>query len=327
MERVMSKSFEKINYSLRVSKAVERKMLCFSFKKLQSFDNIYNYRYIGFGSTFFQDFILFHRDLGIDKMISIEDKEDVKSRFEFNKPYNCIDIKYGNSNAVLPSLEWKEKTILWLDYDFPLQNNFFSDISTFFLNAISGSVFLITINASSGSYGNDNEDRKQKFAKNLGEDKLPYDIKLIDFSPKNITNTLKKIINQEIKKILQIRNSVLPQNEKINYAPLYNFLYQDGALMMTIGGIIYTEDDLSKFQNSNFKSLDFISEDDFFHIKNPSLTLKEIRLLNSQLPNAINETGDFSNTLIINPDIPLQDIIEYAKLYKFFPVFAESFVS
>jgi hypothetical protein len=55
----MSSSYRKINYTLRPAKNIERKMLCEAFHKLHPFGKVQNYRYIGFGSTYFSDFILF----------------------------------------------------------------------------------------------------------------------------------------------------------------------------------------------------------------------------------------------------------------------------
>src|ERR1700761_6192677 len=113
----MSSSFEKINYSLRPNKSIERKMICEAFTRLSLLDHLSNYRYIGMGSAYFADFILFHRNLGMTNLISIEKEESKKARFEFNKPFSCIDIKYGNSSTVLPNLELeKSKNIVWLDY-------------------------------------------------------------------------------------------------------------------------------------------------------------------------------------------------------------------
>ena len=50
-------------------------------------------------------------------MISIEKDEDRRERFEFNKPFDCIEVRYGHSNQVLPKCDWAPRTILWLDYD------------------------------------------------------------------------------------------------------------------------------------------------------------------------------------------------------------------
>ena len=61
----MSGSYEKINYSLRPAKCIERKMLCETFRRLSIFGKVETYSYIGFRCTFFSDFALFHKSLNI----------------------------------------------------------------------------------------------------------------------------------------------------------------------------------------------------------------------------------------------------------------------
>ena len=78
----MGKSYEEINYAIRPAKCIERKMLCEAFRKLSVFGDVKNYRYIGFGSPFFNDFYLFHKNLSINNMICIEKHEEDKERFE-----------------------------------------------------------------------------------------------------------------------------------------------------------------------------------------------------------------------------------------------------
>ena len=86
----MPGTYEKINYSLRPAKSIERKMLGNAFRKLSDFGAVESYRYIGFGSTYFSDFILFHKALGIKHMISIERDRENEERFRFNCPFRCI---------------------------------------------------------------------------------------------------------------------------------------------------------------------------------------------------------------------------------------------
>jgi hypothetical protein len=140
-------SYEKINYSLRPAKSIERKMLCDAFRRLSAFDKVENYQYIGFGSTYFSDFILFHRALGITKMISIEKDKENKERFMFNRPFRCVELEFGKSNEVLPKLNWDAKSILWLDYDDKLDNHVLSDVRFFCINASPGSVIVLSVNA------------------------------------------------------------------------------------------------------------------------------------------------------------------------------------
>lgn len=107
----MAASYRRINYALRPAKAVERKMLCETFRRLHPFARIERYRYIGFGSIYFSDFHLFHRALGISDMLSIEKDEHAKECFEFNQPYKCVRMDFRPSSEVLPELEWTVPTI------------------------------------------------------------------------------------------------------------------------------------------------------------------------------------------------------------------------
>ena len=105
----MSNSGRKINYSVRPAKNVERKMMRDFFLRLSHFGRIEDYRYIGFGSKYFSDFIIFHRHLNISEMISIEADTNNRARYEFNKPYSNIRMEWGHSSEVLPKLAQSAK--------------------------------------------------------------------------------------------------------------------------------------------------------------------------------------------------------------------------
>ncbi|MCZ4318754.1 hypothetical protein O4H26_07115 [Aequorivita viscosa] len=319
-------SFENINYSLRPAKAVERKMISFALQKLNNFSDLSEYQYVGFGSTFFQDHIIFHKDLGISKLISIE-KSGKKERFNFNKPYHCVEIQFGQATDILPKINWKDKTILWLDYDKIMKSTYLSDVATFFSSAISGSVFLLSLNVNPDSYGENNKKRKLKIEETLGEEKIPLGSKNIDFANNNLYKILKKIIDNEIYSTLSKRNGGLKKEDKFKFRPLFNFKYADGARMLTVGGILVKTNDDLIFSKANFQELSFIKTGaDPFEIEIPSLTHKEIKFLNSQLPAGIDVNGSYVDSIVQSNDplIPKNDIVNYSKIYKYFPVFTES---
>lgn len=68
----MSKTGDKIDYSLRLQKSIERKIFCDVVRTLNYFGTVEDYRYIGFGSFYYQDFLMFYEDFNICKGISIE---------------------------------------------------------------------------------------------------------------------------------------------------------------------------------------------------------------------------------------------------------------
>ena len=68
----MGRSGDSIDYSLRVQKNVERKILGDVIRTLNYFNYVENYRYVGFGSFYYKDFLLLHEKYNIHSGISIE---------------------------------------------------------------------------------------------------------------------------------------------------------------------------------------------------------------------------------------------------------------
>jgi len=330
-------SYEKINYSLRPAKNIERKMMFEIFNRLSVINHMSDYRYIGFGSAYFSDFILAHKTFGISDLISIEiDDEEVNDRFRFNKPYTCIDLKFGYSKEILPTLKLSEKkSILWLDYDKSLNLDMFEDVATFFREACPGSVFAITVNVEPYRIPPAKKDvsekdyRREKLEKAVGSKRIPHEYLDINLGNKENPQAIITILNNEISNILNVRNGSKSTGNKFLYKQLLNFLYKDGALMLTLGGILYSESQNSEIERMAFHNLDYVREsNESLLINVPNLTYKEIRSLDNLLPHRIDiDSGeiDRSDSNFVNiPVLKPIDIINYAKVYRFFPNFAES---
>src|SRR6202035_674935 len=113
---VPTESYLKVPYDLRPAKQVERRMLVETFQTLaqQGFP-IDEYQYTGFGSIYFVDFILFHKLLGIRKMLSLEIDEKIRKRVKFNQPFGCVEVKIARIEDELPKMSRDIRHILWLD--------------------------------------------------------------------------------------------------------------------------------------------------------------------------------------------------------------------
>ena len=311
----MASSYEKINYVIRPAKNVERKILCESFRKLTPFAPLEEYRYIGFGSTYFSDFSLLHKALGISEMVSIEKDEDNEDRFKFNRPYRCIKLEFGESNDVLPRLSWAEKTILWLDYDGTLDKNVLADIKFAVGNIASGSIVVASVNAMPP--GND-KTRVEALVDLVGEEKVPKDISPAQLSRRLTPVTLQRIINNEFLQSLSERNGGKRPGERTGYQQLFNFVYADGAQMLTVGGLLFSEDQREQVAACRFEEAPFVrSGEEHYKIEVPNLTYRELRHIDRQLPTHAPEN-------IETDGIPPDDILKYSCLYKYFPMFAET---
>jgi len=322
-------SYERVDYTVRPAKSVERKMLCEALVRLGHFRDLTQYRYVGLGSIFFSDFILIHKSLGIKDLISIEKEIGDKKRFEFNCPYKFIKMLFGNSNEVLPNkLKWTKKLILWLDYDYKLDESVFRDISIFLLKAKSGSIILLTIDVEP----DDPKDEKtgkhvgryDKLADRIGILKIPLGTEeknLLD--PAGFPRVCFEIIDNEINKMISIRNVGIEYNDRLEYKQLFNFLYKDGsAQMLSVGGIIYSQKDKKEIQACNFDKLKFINSTiKPYEIIVPKLTFREVRYLDKLLPlNKSSLKRKKDDLSFLSEEMKKN----YNKIYRYFPTFVEA---
>lgn len=328
----MPGSYRITNYALRPAKAIERRMLCAAFARLHRFQRIEHYRYIGFGSIYFSDFQLLHRELGITDMLSIEKDVSARACFRFNRPYKCIRLKFGTSAEVLPTLRWGPRTIFWLDYDDRLNVDILRDIATVCFRATSGSMIVISVNAQPDAEPSEEDraryqeetgksfdlsDYRLRIAKELVGEKLPAGTTGANLRGLELAKVFREVIHNEIAEQLSIRNAILPTEERLCYRQLFHFRYKDGAQMLTVGGILYRIAEKRVLEACDFETLRFVRTDaEHCSIKAPCLTPKEIRHLNSQLPTS--HSGKLRA-----PGVPRADVRRYAEVYRYFPMFTE----
>lgn len=305
-------SWRKVNYNLRPAKNIERKMLSEAFRCLTSFGRLNSYRYVGFGSVFFSDFKILHRSLGITPMISIEDtKKRNEHRFDFNRPYSCVKMEFGNSKDVLPKLSWDQRTILWLDYDKTsgLDQDDLTDVSFFCATAVPGSVLVVTVDAREGDPP---EKRLDSLLERLSG-KVPPDVKNKDLAGWGTARVYREIIDNEIRKTLYERNAALVREQQVQYKQLFNFEYEDSTKMLSCGGLLYERRQAELLKECDFNSLRFIrSGKKPYQIIVPNLTINEIRHLDRTLPHRQ------------RCPISMTDLKRYSELYRYFPAFVEA---
>lgn len=311
-------SYELINYSLRPAKHIERKMMLEVIRTLSVFGSLTAYRYIGFGSIYFSDFYLFHKQLGINEMISVEKEQGDEGRFNFNRPFSCIQIQFGYSTDILPSLSWDTRTIIWLDYDGTLNKDVIADIRFASSNLAMGSMLIITVNAEPEK--DTNAERGVDLLRDrVGENNLPVGIENRDLRKWGTAAAYRRIITNQIHEALSDKNGVRRKGNKVLYQQLFHFNYADGMKMLTVGGILYDEGQRSLFPLAHIEeTFPFVKTgEEPYLIRVPNLTYREIRHLDKLLP------GDKSS-LEKEANIPQQDVEYYAKTYRYFPTFAET---
>ena len=318
----MTESYRLIDYSLRPAKFAERKMLCELFARLRAFASLESYRYIGFGSIWFTDCVLFHKTLGIADIISIERELHHEPRFDFNNPYGGIQLRMGTAAEVLPSLDWTQRSIVWLDYDDPLSPSILDDIRTVATRALSGTALAVTVQAHKLIDARDIHDSpieiasRAQFHDLFGDARTPTELVGADLEGWRIARTSRRVISDEIKNGLQQFNVGRPAAQQLQFKQIGAFEYADGAKMSTIVGVFVDRGQNSLFEASDFRTLSFYCDGlDAIRIKIPLLTPHEMRHLDRSLP------CEEEESIELGP-IPESDSKSYAKLYRYLPNFA-----
>ena len=298
-----------LNYEIRPCKFVERRMLLVSLARIMGALKL-QYQYIGFGGLTFTDFKLFHRELHINNMYSIEGGYCM-SKLEFNKPYSCISILHGQSTEMLPSIELnKRPSIIWLDYDGVLSIDIFSDLELIFHAVPRGSIYIMSCNRQLKKDNNPytNEELKEKFGK-----LVPYNIQENCCKDAHSANTIRSMIENHCRKTLKDRNKL---GETLVYKSLFNIRYGEyrGARMFTCGGIILDEQEQDI--DLNLRDLEYIGTEQPYEINIPNLTYKEANSLNQVL-----NLPDKEKALVEDGIISEEEIELYKKNYKYLPNF------
>lgn len=318
----MTASFQLIDYSIRPAKFTERKMLCEVLARLKVFGSLETYHYIGFGSIWFLDCVLFHRALGIENIVSIEREIEHEPRFVFNNPYRGITLRMGESAEVLPTLDWGRRSIIWLDYDDPLSPSVLDDVRTVATRASSGTALFISVQAEKiFDKRNENEDpvyvdTPALFRGFFGAARTPRTMMNADLRGWSLSRTSRSSIRQEIENSLRQVNVERQEQERIEFRQVTAFEYADGAKITTVGGVFVNHEDCGGFNNAGFGNLAFFRDGgDAFRIKVPMLTPREMRHLDRSLPCPPGEGLD-------RGPIPDEEAKRYASLYRYLPNFA-----
>jgi hypothetical protein len=311
----MPSSGERVNFAVRPAKYIERKMLMDVFRRIALFTPLDRVRYIGMGSVYFTDFILVHKTLGINDMVSFEQDTVKFDRFRFNRPYRCIKLRFGTTYDELPNLEWNKVVIAWLDYDGVLDGDKIGDVELFLTRARPGSMLVVTVNV---HFNPRDPNAFPSFRDNLGPGRLSPEITDADLIGPGMGDISIDLIRNQVDRVMMSRNSGLSGGDRLRFERLVNFRYADGAKMATFGGMLIRERDNDTFKRAGFPSLGFYRNGaDAFQISPPMLTLKELRYLDSQLPGS-------SRPKLRSPGVSSDDVEDYGELYRYFPTFADA---
>lgn len=309
-------SFDTVNYSLRPSKSIQRQLVFEGMRILQASVDLERLVYIGFGSIWFTDFVMAHKLLNAVDMVSIEGNEIGYRRAVFNSPFATVRVKEGFSNNVLPSL-YGEETIrarpwmVWLDYDFDINESVTDDIRSVIENAPANSVLLITFNGTERKYGQAAE-RPERLRTIFGS-VVPDELDKSSCKDDGMQETLASLT-------LDFMVSIAAEIARPGgFVPAFRLIYKDSAPMVTVGGILPAK-------GAARVAADVVAAESWpcrpsRPIKAPHLTIREAASLQSLLPCA----NPLSREAVQGLGFDLEDeqIQAFESYYRQYPAFAQ----
>jgi hypothetical protein len=318
----MGSSIETINYGLRPNKAIERKLIFEVFAKISHKFNFSSYRYLGFGALHFADFLLAHKHLRMDDLISIEYERNAQ-RAASNSPLGCIKVIGGDCSTILTNgaVNLTEKRhIAWLDYDGVVDTSVLTDLETLCTKLPSGSFVAVTANATRAYYQIPQEDGSPLGLKdsliNIFGSKISELIKPNTDSSNGFPPVLADMLITHCGRCVNKMHG-----EKAKFYPLFNFFYKDGSLMITIGGAILSPEEHKLLEECEVYLNPFVTKEEQIEINLPLLTRHERAILDKLLPSATLDLKVVQRKLGFRLHPTLCE--SYRKLYNLYPHFSE----
>jgi hypothetical protein len=315
-------SYRKINYMLRPAKQIERKLILQGLITLREQGYaISKYRYVGMGSVYFADFLLFHRYLFIDDMLCAEDSSSPLA-MAFNKPYEFIEVRMASVGSVVGDLDRNRSHLVWLDYDSSLSDEVLDDVGLFASSLAAGSMLIITVRAKP-------PEGKQPYEPDASYDlRLDANVAALDaqfgrLAGRNITKadltrmTMARLVHSILNRRIQDEIARRPE-VGLGYGQLFSYRYADGTPMVTIGGLIDSRERVGQLMTSDMSKLDFLSFDpssDPIEISVPMLTIREKHWLEQNLSKDPKERKQF--------EISKAETEGFKRFYRHYPYYVE----
>jgi len=306
-------SYLEVSYDLRPAKQVERRMIIDVLQRMAAGGfQIREYQYTGLGSIYFVDFILFHRLLGLHRLLSVEHDSRIEKRVEFNRPFGKVEIQLGSIGDVIPTLATDLKHLLWLDYDYVLDREVVIDTSNAAYRLSEGSILLVTVDLKQPAGRDTPKECMEYYREHAG---VYFEAGWVgdEFAPSELPMTVTRILHNAIRNGLSGRPG-------IRFLPLFKFLYADGTHpMLTLGGLLGGESTERQLLACDFSGIGFVRSDVAsipYRIVVPRLTRRERIYLDRYMP---------CDDGWVPPDFELsmEEAMHYRSIYRYNPWYAE----
>ena len=337
-EKMEKRSFETVNYLLRPKKQIERKIIIEILQELGEEIVLSQYRYVGFGSIYYYDFILFHKYLQLNDLVSLDDKP-LRKRFVFNLPYDYVSFENKKSTDYLREFDWKKKVLIWLDYDEQINDGMLADLEIIADNCKYKDILIITIDATCPEDPKTRDEYQNEFYENYGKYLSPefLDKEALgrNFTPAMLANLLQDLI------LNYLKDKCVYRYVDMEFYKLFSFTYKDTAPMFTMGGIFLEPTD--ELRNKGWNAPFICRDRKITDIDVPLITYREKLHIDSVIKRLsktvakiecdMEKLDSKTKSQIVErrmEELPFEltfgELRKYVKFYKYYPQYYEGII-
>lgn len=254
-------------------------------------------------------------------MFSFESDEITFRRAQYNKPFRTVSVIHGLSYDELPRLledriGEDEAWIVWLDYDSALDISMVEELTSCVARLPENSMLLTTFNADPRSYGDTIRARFDQLQELFG-DAFPAE-QYPDGRGLNKSASFQSAMAISLLGLLDSKTRSVARDG--GFVSAFNLSYQDGAPMVTVGGVLPTAETLGHVEG--------VVNDENWRgrppepIISPALTSKEVAAIRTLLPAATDPTRTMLQE--IGFDLPESNLRSFITYYLDYPIYIQA---
>lgn len=272
-----------------------------------------DYHYLGMGSVFFWDYLLFHKLLGMRSLTSAEIDTGMTDRVRYNKPFRLLQIEMKPIASALETLDREKRHVVWMDYDSIVSKSMLADATQAGTRLGKDSICLITVDLTPPADPEYSPGPKEwiEYYRTVADKLWNPAWEAKDFAEASLWERVTQLL------VSAIQSGCTGQGKAL--IPLFHFLYRDGDhWMMTLGGMFGGPAQLKRIRRSDLPSAVYYRGD--FHspykIHVPRFTRRERFHLDQAMPREPGwRPGEF--------ETDENDLAAYSDIYRFLPAYAE----
>lgn len=308
-----------VSYDLRPAKQCERRIMLDSFlTAMESGYPVPKYRYVGMGANRFYDFIMMHKHLGIDNMVSIEHDTEMFVRAIFNRPFHFISVSNSSVHDFVLEDRHTGNSIYWLDYDCEMRTSIATDIAALAPRICIGDFVFVTVRGTPPRHLLRENSANRLTELNEEFEELAGSLSIRDVENSSYYVAVKELLSASFSKAFS-------KHETGVFHPFFRVRYSDSTEMVSIGGVFDRQSRFEKFWDLMTARMPFLYKDwpQLYKLARFNYTDKERRLFDLAVTA---QEGAEEMEELRRLGFGSAEIRQYGELLRFHPRYVETYI-